>query len=173
MNIYYVCGIPYSDELYHHGIRDQKWGIRRFQNADGTLTPAGKERYLKGGGMSEYKKHLIERRNMKLEAHKRNKSADFDEKRKEYVNKSKKKRDSIVAGAKKYEKILFAVSSPIVGITAARAITNMPAVSTGQAIVNGLIAGGVLHASVGFAARNALSAYYRFNENKKLGKTIL
>lgn len=34
-----------TDELYHHGILGQKWGIRRFQNKDGSLTPAGKERY--------------------------------------------------------------------------------------------------------------------------------
>lgn len=32
-------------ELYHHGIIGQKWGVRRFQNADGTLTKAGKQRY--------------------------------------------------------------------------------------------------------------------------------
>ena len=32
-------------ELYHHGIKGQKWGVRRFQNDDGTLTEAGKARY--------------------------------------------------------------------------------------------------------------------------------
>jgi hypothetical protein len=32
-------------ELYHHGIKGQKWGIRRFQNPDGTLTELGKKRY--------------------------------------------------------------------------------------------------------------------------------
>lgn len=31
--------------LAHHGIKGQKWGIRRFQNEDGTLTKAGIERY--------------------------------------------------------------------------------------------------------------------------------
>ena len=31
--------------LAHHGIKGQKWGIRRFQNRDGTWTSAGKERY--------------------------------------------------------------------------------------------------------------------------------
>lgn len=34
-----------NDELYHHGIKGQKWGVRRFQNKDGSLTPAGKRRY--------------------------------------------------------------------------------------------------------------------------------
>ena len=34
-------------ELYHYGIKGQKWGVRRFQNSDGTLTVQGRERYLK------------------------------------------------------------------------------------------------------------------------------
>lgn len=34
-----------EDELCHHGIKGQKWGIRRFQKKDGSLTPAGKGRY--------------------------------------------------------------------------------------------------------------------------------
>lgn len=33
------------DELYHHGIKGQKWGVRRFQNPDGTLTAEGRTRY--------------------------------------------------------------------------------------------------------------------------------
>lgn len=45
MPTYYVCGIPYSDELYHSGVKGQKWGIRRYQNEDGTLTPLGKIHY--------------------------------------------------------------------------------------------------------------------------------
>lgn len=37
----------YESELYHHGIKGQKWGERRFRNEDGTLTEAGKKRYYK------------------------------------------------------------------------------------------------------------------------------
>lgn len=34
-------------ELYHHGIKGQRWGIRRYQNPDGSLTSAGQKRYSK------------------------------------------------------------------------------------------------------------------------------
>ena len=36
----------HPDELYHHGIKGMKWGVRRYQKKDGTLTSAGKKRYF-------------------------------------------------------------------------------------------------------------------------------
>jgi hypothetical protein len=33
--------------LEHHGIKGQKWGVRRYQNEDGSLTNAGQKRYMK------------------------------------------------------------------------------------------------------------------------------
>lgn len=45
-NTYYVAGIPFTsyNSLAHHGIKGQKWGVRRFQNEDGSLTAEGAKR---------------------------------------------------------------------------------------------------------------------------------
>lgn len=40
-NYGYIC----HSELYHHGIKGMKWGVRRYQNEDGSLTPEGMKRY--------------------------------------------------------------------------------------------------------------------------------
>ena len=39
-----------TDELYHHGTKGMKWGIRRYQNPDGSLTAAGRKRYTNSDG---------------------------------------------------------------------------------------------------------------------------
>lgn len=36
-----------NGELYHHGVKGQRWGVRRYQNKDGSLTKAGKRRKAK------------------------------------------------------------------------------------------------------------------------------
>ena len=43
------------NELYHHGVKGIKWGIRRYQNHDGSLTSAGKKRY--NSEMKDLKKY--------------------------------------------------------------------------------------------------------------------
>lgn len=48
----------YGDALSHHGIKGQKWGVRKYQNADGSLTAEGKRRYgvddSSGGGSARF-----------------------------------------------------------------------------------------------------------------------
>lgn len=76
--------IKYSDELYHHGIKGQKWGIRRYQNSDGTLTSEGKKHYRVGiqNGNNFYGLSWDHRQKHKLNDFK--KHSDIDENGKKY-----------------------------------------------------------------------------------------
>ena len=53
-----------SEYIKHHGIKGMKWGVRRFQNADGSLTAAGRKRYgdgeraSKGSSAEDYQKAI-------------------------------------------------------------------------------------------------------------------
>lgn len=46
-----------ADELYHHGTKGMKWGVRRYQNEDGSLTAAGKKRYSRDAREKGYKEY--------------------------------------------------------------------------------------------------------------------
>lgn len=61
-----------SNELYHHGVKGQRWGFRRYQNADGSLTSAGIKKYNRKVG----KLQSLEKRREKLEL----KSAKYNKK---------------------------------------------------------------------------------------------
>ena len=53
-------------ELYHHGIKGQRWGVRRFQNKDGSLTSKGKSRYRKGAEIFREHSKLSDEKEAKL-----------------------------------------------------------------------------------------------------------
>lgn len=46
----YYEALENSEYLEHHGIKGQKWGVRRYQNEDGTYTEEGKKRYFDSEG---------------------------------------------------------------------------------------------------------------------------
>ena len=52
-------------ELYHHGIKGQKWGVRRYQYADGTYTPAGRKRYGVSQNVSRME-HMVSTMEMRV-----------------------------------------------------------------------------------------------------------
>lgn len=66
-----------SEYLIHYGVKGQRWGVRRYQNADGTLTAAGKAR------LGDYKKKEYTRLNKK-----------YDKKISRLEGKIKKRRES-------------------------------------------------------------------------------
>lgn len=47
-----------NDELYHHGVNGMKWGVRRYQNEDGSLTPEGRVHYGYNSETKRYQKAL-------------------------------------------------------------------------------------------------------------------
>lgn len=90
--------MDYKEELYHYGIKGQKWGIRRYQNEDGSLTEAGLRKYSHAGAikrelnntdqaMAELKrsKAMAEYRKSKaLDKGKKESAKNYDKEIKEY-----------------------------------------------------------------------------------------
>lgn len=84
------------NELTHHGVLGMKWGVRRFQNADGSLTPAGKKKVSKQyEKLSKKSATEIASKNTKIYVDSYNKTADeynngkIDKFNKQYIKKGK------------------------------------------------------------------------------------
>lgn len=61
MQLYDISGFKLPEEdICHHGIKGQKWGVRRYQNPDGSLTDLGKKRYLRNGKLTEKGKKKLD-----------------------------------------------------------------------------------------------------------------
>ena len=114
----------YPNEMYHHGIKGMKWGIRRYQNEDGTLTPEGEKRYnaynadrkLRGEkALSEdqFKRQVLDGKRYKF--NKELKSRGLKELSKE----------EFAANQKKVRKVVGGVLAGALGITAVTTLTGV------------------------------------------------
>ena len=73
-----------NNQLYHAGIKGMKWGVRRYQNSDGTLTDAGKKRYARDAREKGYSKYDDEA-NVHYKQSKKNGREDLSVDAKRYV----------------------------------------------------------------------------------------
>ena len=69
--------MEYNNELYHAGTKGMKWGVRRYQNKDGSLTELGKKRYAKAADKAGYKE-VDEKTGARYKSTKKGKRETFD-----------------------------------------------------------------------------------------------
>lgn len=117
---FYTAVADYRDNsLQHHGILGQKWGIRRFQNPDGTLTAEGRARYTDGkgnftkSGMKKYQKDVAKDRkvNKKFYAEKEKAIESGDAKfaykyRKQFSDSDFKRLQNVINEKQKYANLV-------------------------------------------------------------------
>lgn len=82
-----------TDELQHWGVKGQKWGVRRYQNKDGSLTQAGQKRYARDAKEKEYDQYDSEKKTYYKESKKNGRSdlqVDSDRYVREDLSRSKR-----------------------------------------------------------------------------------
>ena len=156
---YYVAGVPYSAELYHHGIKGQKWGIRRYQNEDGTLTAAGKAKY---GTKENFDRYLANKQRSKEKMREDRQKASIARGTK-LMDKNRSRGGEVARGIGKQAAIGLATKAGIaaVSVLAAKSYMSAPEsawkntvlATAGMTALAGLGLGLTIH-NVGKTARN-------------------
>jgi hypothetical protein len=156
-----------SEYLEHHGIKGQRWGVRRYQNADGSYTKAGLARYKKAysnyeKAQKEYDRSPIKQNKIKLKNAKREEKQSYRALTRSYsADKGKALYErgytskSVKKGIKKETAALIAGS--LIAQVGATAIGS-PVLST--AVVTGAIAARTAISVKGGLRLNDLNAYY-------------
>lgn len=92
-----------DDYLEHHGIPGMHWGIRRYQNKDGSLTSAGKIRYRDNGDGTYTKRSRSERKEYIKEEQRRAEIEERNKRHQEYKNYLKEHKQEFLDSAKEEE----------------------------------------------------------------------
>lgn len=165
----YLPALYVDDSLEHSGILGMKWGIRRYQNEDGSLTEAGKLRYGKKAASEYYKQHKLSNKRNKTDSYR--KVMDYQRK----IDKHKIKEDRlesvidkaavnngrrIIAGRKFAEAMAGTTLSSIAGAGLTIAGASMISALTGGAAIPAFYGAGAL-AGATIGAKATDLHYYR------------
>lgn len=152
-------GVEY---LEHHGIKGQKWGIRRFQSKDGPLTSEGKRRYSPEEKKAARKEYKASKKQWKSDMKQVRKDAKVDWKRyrKDFIK-------SQANGKRVTSTLLWHIGTS--SYNSLRASGYSKAVSTGTMAASGLLLGPVGYIALGnvVGSTNYRSSYVRTHTPKK------
>lgn len=148
-----------DDELYHHGVKGQRWGVRRYQNPDGTLTAQGEARLakLRGREIGKVQNRMLraqkkfEKQDTKLQkkidkrlelGKNTDKLADKSAKRRESYEKGKTIAEKEIKALQKYKLSDFAKERHNLKVTAGKEVARAAVASAlGTMTLNSLFGG--------------------------------
>lgn len=177
--------MTYDQYLEHHGILGMHWGVRRFQNPDGSLTAAGERRYNDNGSkISKRKQRKAQKRTAdhinNEYIHKPNSKKPSTEEYRKAIDAYSSKSKSYSSGKKKtiseHTSNGMIILKGILGIAAANRALSLvggaayqAAVKTGNAALEKIAVGSVLltQAAVTMAVARRMSSELKQNRERK------